>query len=787
MSNARTTSGARLQRVCALLGLALFVHLIVRANPRVLWAQIVPLWFGIAIIIVLGGVTHLVKTWAWRLTLTCDVSRLSWRRSFVVRLISEALGQLGVVGKLFGEGARVSLISGSIPVSDAVASAALDSGLFTLTSAFVSMTAILVGLQLTTFPVAIKFSASVVAGLLAAVLTLTAIAIARGYRALGALFDLLARVPRLSDWVRSKREVIERTEQNLLGFHRKAPAAFRLSLLLNFVAHALAIAEVFVIIRYLSGSATLLAAFVLEGLTKVINLVGSLNPGNFGTYEGGNMLIVRLFGLSASAGLTVALCRRMRAMFWASVGAICLALIRGEKKGSETEVEKKEESTSSGNSVFSEHRRTVVILADWEAPSAAPALTAIATLPNLLRNILSAKAEGAERIIVCVRECLAQYRSVLADTGRLPEDVEWRQVRDRNLISIIADISLNSDLVLVLGNRIYEPKLLREALQWTHPRALAFVSEGELVGISVISQEAAAEIGNTGLNIRSFGRLHSFLQCLRWIDLREIGPGRFHPVASAADTQEAERKMEAWLLKPTDGIFARANRRISIPISRKLIHLPISPNMVSLFVLGVSLLCGYFYAVGGYWNALIAALLGVAGSILDGCDGEVARFKVQSTAFGCWLDTWCDYAWYAVAFVGMGIGLQRVSASGHYYEWGAALLLGTLLIFAVVSIMRRDLAKSHPERFLGMWQQKAEDRKSNPLLYLGRNTEFILRRCFLPYLLLVFAVLGLTNVVFILAALGANIAWLIALYSYVVFARQTAGHVITAAAGSRNA
>ena len=75
----------------------------------------------------------------------------------------------------------------------------------------------------------------------------------------------------------------------------------------------------------------LIGAFVLEGLTKVINLVGALNPGNLGTYEGGNMLIAKIFGVTGTAGLTLALCRRTRAVFWAGVGAICMTVMkRGE-------------------------------------------------------------------------------------------------------------------------------------------------------------------------------------------------------------------------------------------------------------------------------------------------------------------------------------------------------------------------------------------------------------------------------------------------------------------------
>jgi len=65
-------------------------------------------------------------------------------------------------------------------------------------------------------------------------------------------------------------------------------------------------------------------AFVVEGLTKVINLVGALNPGNFETYEVGNMLIAKIFGVTGTAGLTLALCRRVRTVFSAGVGALCM-------------------------------------------------------------------------------------------------------------------------------------------------------------------------------------------------------------------------------------------------------------------------------------------------------------------------------------------------------------------------------------------------------------------------------------------------------------------------------
>jgi hypothetical protein len=119
--------------------------------------------------------------------------------------------------------------------------------------------------------------------------------------------------------------VIESAEHLLLQFHAHAPGAFWASVLLNFFCHFLAVAEIFLILHFLEPRVTLLGALILESLTKIINMIGTVNPGNLGTYEGGNMAIGRLLGLSGTEGLMLGLCRRLRAVFWAIVGGFCLA------------------------------------------------------------------------------------------------------------------------------------------------------------------------------------------------------------------------------------------------------------------------------------------------------------------------------------------------------------------------------------------------------------------------------------------------------------------------------
>jgi phosphatidylglycerophosphate synthase len=255
---------------------------------------------------------------------------------------------------------------------------------------------------------------------------------------------------------------------------------------------------------------------------------------------------------------------------------------------------------------------------------------------------------------------------------------------------------------------------------------------------------------------------------------KTVAQDSWQKVGSEQDRFVAEKKLESWLVKPTDGIFARMNRKVSIPISRQLIKFPITPNMVSLFTLGVSFASGLYFGLGGYWNVLIGALLSAWASILDGCDGEVARLKLQVSDFGCWLDTICDYLYYIFVFVGMTVGLVRSTGKASYLTWGGMLLFGAIATFVMASIGRNRLSGQRPEQYLAEWQKNAESRKSNPLAYIGRHLEFIIRRCFMPYALLVFALLNLIWIPICVGAVGANLAWIISAYSVIAFSPKEA-------------
>jgi hypothetical protein len=270
----------------------------------------------------------LAKTCAWRQAFTCDISGLSWSRSFVAQLISDGIGQFGVAGKVVGEGTRISLLGRAVPVSSALSAGAIDGGLHIFTAVLVTVSGITATLLLAPLSGTWRVYAVLLVAVLISAVILAAVSVRNRWQLVGHATRAIGRLPRLHTWVSGKQPIIDSAEDNLLSFRDEAPAAFWATLIFNLLWHMLAVLEVYIILRFMGTGFSVGSAFIVESLTKVINLVGALNPGNVGTYEGGSMLIAKMFGVTSTTGLTLALCRRARTVFWAGVGAMCMIVMK---------------------------------------------------------------------------------------------------------------------------------------------------------------------------------------------------------------------------------------------------------------------------------------------------------------------------------------------------------------------------------------------------------------------------------------------------------------------------
>jgi 1L-myo-inositol 1-phosphate cytidylyltransferase / CDP-L-myo-inositol myo-inositolphosphotransferase len=112
--------------------------------------------------------------------------------------------------------------------------------------------------------------------------------------------------------------------------------------------------------------------------------------------------------------------------------------------------------------------------------------------------------------------------------------------------------------------------------------------------------------------------------------------------------------------KPQDGFISRfVNRPISRRITRLLLKFPIHPNAWTIAIFVLPLIAGVILVRGDYISVVAGAAIFQVFSILDGCDGEIARVKNLESKFGERLDNFCDSLASLVYVLALGLGLHH--------------------------------------------------------------------------------------------------------------------------------
>ena len=259
-----------------------------------------------------------------------------------------------------------------------------------------------------------------------------------------------------------------------------------------------------------------------------------------------------------------------------------------------------------------------------------------------------------------------------------------------------------------------------------------------------------------------------------WLrELRQRGPiglesgGRF-VIASPADLPRAEDWLLASLVKDTEGFMSRhVERRISLAVSRRLAGTRVTPNAMTLVSVGVGLAGAALFLSARPGAAVTGALLVLLHSILDGCDGELARLRFQESRFGGILDFWGDNVVHAAVFGTIAVAWSRASGGSGPLLLGAAAILGTVLSAAFV--YRHTMAQVAEGPLFTSVSRSPDARFS-------RLADALARRDFL-YLLVILAALGKVHWFLVMAAVGSPI------YFLLLLAIALAGRRVAAPAG----
>ncbi len=156
-------------------------------------------------------------------------------------------------------------------------------------------------------------------------------------------------------------------------------------------------------------------------------------------------------------------------------------------------------------------------------------------------------------------------------------------------------------------------------------------------------------------------------------------------IEDPAQIPAAEKRFLRATGKSQDGLVSRfINRLISRVVSRLLLRTPITPSAWTLAIFILPLLGASLLIRGNQASVVVGLLFFQLYSILDGCDGEIARAKYLESPRGRQLDTWCDVLGNLLLVLALGYGLSRdpFPAPAYFTEgiFVALLILGNELL-----------------------------------------------------------------------------------------------------------
>jgi Lysylphosphatidylglycerol synthase TM region len=311
----------------ALIGAALLV-LTVR---RVGWVDIrdgvsaVGGWF--AVVVALGGLRFLFRARSWMLCATAiGASGLSAQSAFGAVLAGDAVGNLTPLGLLASEPTKVWMVRRRLATGPAVTSVALDNGFYTLSVlVMVAAGAWLLVRQVTLDPV-LRLTVEAVLAAVAMALVVGLWLVRRRPAIVSRLAQLAARLAGRAARTPAALHDIETRFYGVVGW---PPATLARAIAWQVAFHVGAIAEVWVVLRALSGGQTTLSdAFVLESAGRLVTVLFKVVPYRMGVDEVGAVAVATALGVPPSHGVALALIRKIRILVWNAVGLAVLARAR---------------------------------------------------------------------------------------------------------------------------------------------------------------------------------------------------------------------------------------------------------------------------------------------------------------------------------------------------------------------------------------------------------------------------------------------------------------------------
>jgi glycosyltransferase 2 family protein len=316
--------------VFAILGLLLFAYFIRKAGVSEIVAGIRRLGFWFLLILVLSAGRQLVRSLAWTKCFEAPY-RLRFRDALAARIMGDALGNIIPLASVaVSEPSKAVFVRDRVPLMAGLAALALENIFYSLSVAlfiFSGTTALLLSF---TLPKPLRYAAI-------GAMVATVVIVPLGYLFIHQKWRFISRTISFFHKRGIAQTKMERgipraqaLEDRIYGFYDRNRGRLLPIFLLELCFHLTGVIEIYVTLSFISHivAPTLLTAFILESVNRVINVVFKFVPLRTGVDEAGTGLLSKVLGFTTAVGVTLAIVRKARDIFWTTIG-VALIVRRG--------------------------------------------------------------------------------------------------------------------------------------------------------------------------------------------------------------------------------------------------------------------------------------------------------------------------------------------------------------------------------------------------------------------------------------------------------------------------
>ena len=310
--------------VCAALGMLLFAYYVWRAGPRDIWQNMLDLGAGFLLVLLVSALRPVVRSFAWTLCFEAP-HRLRLRDALRAYLAGDALGNVMPLGIVVSEPTKAALVRDRVPLGAGIAALAVENLFYSLSVAlfiFAGTCALLLSFPL---PAKLRYAClGVLAGVVVVIL-FGFVVVRRQWRFVSRALEFLYGRGVARAWLEARRGRVATVEERVYGFYARNRGRFLPILLLEACFHLAGIVEVYVTLYFIAPAPpTWLAAFVLESVNRVINVIFKFVPMRVGVDEAGTGLFTKALQFGTTSGVSLAIVRKARVLVWTAVGVVLL-------------------------------------------------------------------------------------------------------------------------------------------------------------------------------------------------------------------------------------------------------------------------------------------------------------------------------------------------------------------------------------------------------------------------------------------------------------------------------